>query len=492
MLRFLSIILFFFASTFTLFSQDFHSSLEAASGQSVVHVGSYDWGACIDRITINTGHLVSPQAIAARDFKVNQILYPKKTNVGMEKGFLPVTDAFASDSQGNRITSPSNFITLLTDVHPLAENSNPFVSISFSSRFKPYYGYKISNKKLGISIQNLKGFVNESAAKFETDEFEYTFPAEQESKSDQKSQEEKVLLNYASYIPQAESSEKIPLILWFHGMGESGSNIYQVLFGTKTTALAEEKIQGSFPNGCAILAPQCPTGWLETTEKGPGNARVWAPVDKDAPANKVKKPINKLLKKLSLEKEKPRKDKVQFAAVSYYTEPVKNLLYIYLENHPQIDRDRIYVGGCSAGGYMTMNMMIEEPQLFAAAFPICEYYLDSKINPSKIEILAKKPLWFTYALNDDSVNPEDNSIPTIVRLNQANAENVHYSEFRNVVDLSGKYLLNPDAKKDDDEYGLPYEYPGHWSWIYVLNNDCRDGNLSLFEWLAKQKLNSKN
>ena len=68
-------------------------------------------------------------------------------------------------------------------------------------------------------------------------------------------------------------------------MGESGTNIYQVLFGTKTTALADKKIQGCFPDGCAILAPQCPTGWLETTDKGPGNARVWAPVDKNAPAN---------------------------------------------------------------------------------------------------------------------------------------------------------------------------------------------------------------
>ena len=478
MRRLLSILLFFFFSFFC-FSQDFFEFLEPSAKQSVVHVGGYDWGACVDRITINTGNLVSPQEIAAKDFKVNQILYPKNTNIGMEKGFLPVTDAFASDSQGNKITAPSNFITLLMDVHPLLDNSSPFVSISFSSRFKNYYGYKISNKKLGINIQNLKGFTNEIASKFTTSEFEYTFPAPEE---------EKVKLNYASYIPQTDSSKKIPLILWFHGMGESGTNIYQVLFGTKTTALADKKIQGCFPDGCAILAPQCPTGWLETTDKGPGNARVWAPVDKNAPANKVKKPITKLLQKLSLDKDKPREDKVQFAAVSYYTEPVKNLLYKYLENHPEIDQNRIYVGGCSAGGYMTMNMMIENPELFAAAFPICEYYLDSKINPSKIEILAKKPFWFTYALNDDAVNPENNSIPTIVRLNQAGAENLHYSEFRNVVDLSGKYLLNPDAENDDAEYGLPYEYPGHWSWIYVLNNDCIDGNFTLFEWLSQQEL----
>ena len=34
----------------------------------------------------------------------------------------------------------------------------------------------------------------------------------------------------------------------------------------------------------------------------------------------------------------------------------------FLKKHPEIDRDRIYVGGCSAGGYMTMNMMITSSQ----------------------------------------------------------------------------------------------------------------------------------
>ena len=467
-----------FITAFSAFSNTFNKFLEPQANQLVAYTGSYDWGACIDKIVINTGTLVSPQSVRTKDFKVKQILYPKNTNAGMEKGFLPVKEAFVSNSEGSKISSPSNFITLLMDVHPLAENLNPFVSISFSSRFKEYYGYVIINKDLGIKIHNLKGFVNETASKFEISEFEYTFP----------DNGEKVRLNYASFIPQSESSKKIPLILWFHGMGESGTNIYQVLFGTKTTALAEEKIQSHFENGAAILAPQCSTGWLETIDKGPGNARVWAPVDKDAPARKITKPFNKLKEKLSLGEEKPRKDKIQFAAVSYYTEPIKNLLFNYLETHPEIDKNRIYVGGCSAGGYMTMNMMIEAPELFAAAFPICEYYLDSKINPSKIEILAKKPLWFTYALNDKSVNPEDNSIATIIRLNQANAENLHYSEFRSVVDLSGKYLLAPDAKKDDSEYGLPYEYEGHWSWIYVLNDECTDNNLGLFEWLSKQIL----
>ncbi len=36
-----------------------------------------------------------------------------------------------------------------------------------------------------------------------------------------------------------------------------------------------------------------------------------------------------------------------------------------------IDTDRIYVVGCSNGGYMTMEMTSVYPDFFAAAVPIC-------------------------------------------------------------------------------------------------------------------------
>ena len=469
---------------FSAFSSDFQNSLEPSAKQSVVYVGSYDWGACIDKIVVNAGKTVAPQSVRAKDFSVNQILYPKSTNTGMEKGRLSITDAFCSDSKGNKIASPSAFITLLTDVHPLAENSDPFVSITFSSRFQPYYGYKIANKELEISVSKVQGFVNEDVTLFQTAEFTYDFiPAEGENS---KAKKTTLVLPYVSYLPKTEN--KVPLILWFHGMGESGTNPYKVLFGTKSSAFANEKFQKYFQNGFAVLAPQCPTGWLETTEKGPGGARIWAPVDTDAPIEKIKKPVENFFNKFFPEDKAQKDERIPFAATSYYTEPVKELLRTFLEAHPEIDRNRIYVGGCSAGGYMTMNMMIQCPEIFAAAFPICEYYLDSKITDEQLKKLSEKPLWFTYALNDEAVKPEKNSIPTIQRLKDAGAKNLHVSEFRNVVDLSGKYLLAPDAKKGDANYGLPFEYNGHHSWIYVFNDECKDGDLSLFEWLSKQEL----
>nr|WP_246869553.1 hypothetical protein [Priestia megaterium] len=77
--------------------------------------------------------------------------------------------------------------------------------------------------------------------------------------------------------------------------------------------------------------------------------------------------------------------------------------------------------------------------------------------------------------------PSQYVVPTYNRLVQAGAKDVHLSLFDNVVDTSGLY------KKADR---TPYEYDGHWSWIYVYNNEVSktiDGKTTTFmEWLADQ------
>ena len=443
-----------------------------------VYVGSYDWGPCINKIVINTENKQKPEDIKLSDFEVEKILYQKVTGIAMSKGELTLTDAFCSDSKGNRISHESNYITILTDVYPTAENSSPFPNYLSSGVFDNFFNYRVTNDDLDLKITNLQGFVNEEVSRFSSDSFSFTMKNE--------SSKQIITMPYVYYFPENESEKKVPLILWLHGLGESGFNPYLVIMGTKATALAGEKIQGYFTDGAAILAPQCQTGWLETTEQSAFGLRYWAPIDIDTPVNTIANPIRNFLKNFMYVEEEQEE---AFAAVSFYTEPLVNLLYDFLEQHPEIDKDRIYIGGCSAGGYMTVNMMIQHPELFAAAFPICEYYLNSKISKKQIKELAEKPFWFTYALNDDAVNPKKNSIPTIKRLKDAGAKNIKYSEFPNIIDLSGTVLKNRKADEDDDDYGLPYEYEGHHSWIYVLNDQCHDEDgLSLFDWLSRQWL----
>jgi predicted peptidase len=133
---------------------------------------------------------------------------------------------------------------------------------------------------------------------------------------------------------------------------------------------------------------------------------------------------------------------------------------------------------------MTMLMVRDYADYFAAAFPTCEALSDKLITDKDIQNIKKVPIWFTAAKTDTVVPPVNYVIPTYNRLIQAGAENVHFSFFDNVIDTTGLY------KKAD---GTPYEYTGHWSWIYVYNNQCSaiiNGKVTtLMEWLAKQSSN---
>ena len=89
------------------------------------------------------------------------------------------------------------------------------------------------------------------------------------------------------------------------------------------------------------------------------------------------------------------------------------------------------------------------------------------------------PMWFVYARNDNTVVPSVYEEPLLQRLKQLGAgQDLHVSEFADVHDTSGLYY------KDSE----PYPYYGHFSWIYFFNNECFDGDLSLWQWLSEQKL----
>ena len=100
--------------------------------------------------------------------------------------------------------------------------------------------------------------------------------------------------------------------------------------------------------------------------------------------------------------------------------------------------------------------MIQHPEIFAAAFPTCEYYLDSKISNKQIKELAKKPLWFTYAENDKTVKPKNNCIPTIERLREAGlqfsaaapSEALSGALEGKTIVVSGNFSISRDAMKE--------------------------------------------
>jgi predicted peptidase len=230
-----------------------------------------------------------------------------------------------------------------------------------------------------------------------------------------------VTLNYASFEPAelGNDSGKNPLVIWLHGAGGgSPTDVDIALYDNDVTAIMEPTIQAYFKKsglaGAYVLYPQAPTWWMDNG-KGEMTAQ---------------------------------------GANSAFTESLKSLIDFYIAANPDIDTDRIYIGGCSNGGYMTVNMLIHYPGFFAAAYPICEAFLDSELPDATLTSLASEAVWFVHAANDPVVPPETYILPTYARLVAAGAQNLHFSYFENVV--------------GQDAPGI--EYLGHFSWIYVLQD----------------------
>ena len=255
-------------------------------------------------------------------------------------------------------------------------------------------------------------------------------------------------LGYAHYEPEHTEEEKLPLVIWLHGAGEGGTDPIIAAIGNRVTNFLNPEMQAFFGGRAALLCPQTPTMWMND---GTGQ------YTKDG--------------------------------TSMYVEALDALIDAYIDERKWIDRDRVYIGGCSNGGFMTMKMLIHTPEKYAAAYPVCEALADKAITDEQIKSIANKPIWFTHAKTDTTVPAENFVVPTYERLIKAGAQNVHFTFWDKVEDLSGKY------KKPNGE---PFEYYGHWSWIYTLNNECKldyDGKpvtvngkpVGIIEWLANQK-----
>lgn len=235
-------------------------------------------------------------------------------------------------------------------------------------------------------------------------------------------------VNYQYFKPvNKDDGKKHPLIIWFHGNGEGGyknyrNNVSQKLANRGAVAFAEDKTQKIF-GGAYVVAPQADDTWYNNYTKG-------------------------------------------------YIKSVKAMIDEFTSEN-NVDKNRIYVFGASAGGYMSFRMMIEYPDYFAA-FSTSAAALDKAATSGGVATttqdlmkIRNKPLWMVHAKNDPTISYENTS--------------------KRVYDVLSKYgaILSsyPNVKIGETEYN------GHWSWIYSLRNmPVNDKGEHLFEWMAKQRL----
>ncbi len=380
-----------------------------------------DWGpACIKAI-IKLGEQVGADDLCG--FRVTE------TNTNGIVGEREVTGVYICDENGRKIEGSAAYIAVEMSADPshgglLFYDSSCFYNVwdeNYRLDIEPINPENEVLKNLTVDPKYTERLLPQADV-FVKAEFQY----------------QDTVMKYALYTPPSENGKK-PLVIWLHGQGEGGDDVTITLFGNKVTALAADEIQGIL-GGAYVLIPQCPTYWPENSLNNQNFG-------------------------------------MRANGTSFWEKPLLALIDEVIASNSGIDTDRIYIGGCSMGGYMTMLMAKNHTDYFAAAFPVCEFYEDRLLSDGDINALADVPLWFTYCTADETVSPKYYSQATVSRLEKAGARNLHRSVFSDIHDTMGKYFSVD---------GNPYLYNPHWVWVYVFNNECFEGELGLWEWLELQ------
>jgi predicted peptidase len=171
------------------------------------------------------------------------------------------------------------------------------------------------------------------------------------------------LVPYWLYLPKEydANKDKLPVVLFLHGMGERGDNLKRVAAHGPPKLIAKGK---HFP--FIMIAPQCPND---------GNLR-----DKKADP----KPKEFWWKPGSIDK-------------------VKNIIDFEKKRLGRIDDDRVYVTGLSMGGFGCYNIVNRHPKIFAAAAPICGHGNGWPDKKGVVHI----PFWAFHGSKDNVVKLVD-------------------------------------------------------------------------------------
>ena len=405
------------------------SSQQLKNKEYAVVIEGYDWGPAVSKVILPMGETVSE--VNMNDFTIS---VERNSDCGELRsdtnGKRTVVHGYVSDEDGNILDEGEN-VTLVMYVAPNLRIGHPYQSF----RNETCEGVHWLDYKMTIT--------NTKSGKVWNQEAKRIMPLVDEFDLSGKFTHGDITMSYASFVPKTDN-KKSPLFIWLHGGGEGGTDPIIPLIGNKVTNYASDEIQYYF-DGAYILVPQCPTRWMDA-----GDGKT------------TRGEINDI-----------------------YNEALMALFKKYVAENPGIDPNRIYVAGCSNGGYMTAKLLLLHPDYFAAGLISSCSYRPANLTEEQIESIKDVPIWFMHAADDRTTVPEETGLPFYKRLKEAGAKNVHLSYYEHVVDVTGFYG------------GENYLYPGHWSWVYLHDNKCRndlDGSpveidgrpVTIMEWTAAQ------
>lgn len=181
-------------------------------------------------------------------------------------------------------------------------------------------------------------------------------------------------VNYLLFLPQgyqAKSEKRWPLILFLHGAGERGTNIWQVATHGPPKNVREHP---DFP--FIVVSPQCPEG------------QIWS------------------------------------------NDIVIGLLDEIIRKYA-VDTSRVYLTGLSMGGYGTWRIGLTNPERFAAIVPICgggEMISVMLSSRDKTRALQTLGVWAFHG-GKDPVVPLDESQRMVDALKRAGVREVKFTVY---------------------------------------------------------------
>ena len=216
-----------------------------------------------------------------------------------------------------------------------------------------------------------------------------------------------------------------------------------------------------------------------------------------------------------------------FAVKDKLLEPCRNeILQVIREE--EIDPDEVYLAGVSAGGFMSVRMIIAYPDLFKSAMITCPALDAANVRsgskdavPTDEELAklkeAKTRIWLVQGETDSAVDPEECAKRIWKILTEGeDVRKTHFTGYKGIASgfttyetkdnryklslyettdltlvtgLSGQVREGGKLKfaEDYDRDGVYTEmkYNDHWSWIYTLRNnpEAADGT-HIWQWAA--------
>lgn len=389
-------------------------------------VEGFDWGPAVNKVILAKGGSnlsLDPSVYRVYATRSTDLMEEPIQSASWERTVL---SAYPSDAEGNR-SDKGSFVALNLAVAPGISVGSPF-------QYMRGYGNVWVDYRLSITSTETLEVWNE--------ERDRVLPLVDEFDLNGKFSHNNVNLTYASFTPDTDQ-DKIPLIIWLHGGGEGGTDPTVPLLGNRAANYSSQEIQEYF-GGAYVLVPQTPTRWMDS-----GEGSTSGQVD------------------------------------DIYFEALKALFDDFVAKRPDVDTDRIYVGGCSNGGYMSLKLILEYPGYFAAGYISALAFNGDYFSDEQAKSIKNVPIWFIHSKDDSTTVADQTVLPVYDKLIRAGAKDVHLTFYDHVVDISG--LLG----------GEDYHYPGHWSWIYSHANKSQtdfDGSpvkvngvpVTIMQWLSLQ------